>query len=80
MVGNLFRKACRAAGIYKSAHGLRKAAATRAANSGATVAELEAIFGWEGGRMASHYTKNADRERLAAGAMSKLSREVARSV
>lgn len=75
VVGNLFREACRAAGIKKSAHGLRKAAATRAANSGATVAQLEAIFGWEGGRMASHYTKSADREALAKGAMSKLSRE-----
>lgn len=75
VIGNLFRLACRAAGIRKSAHGLRKAAATRAANRGATVAELEAIFGWEGGRMASHYTKSADREALAAQAMKKLSRK-----
>lgn len=74
-VGNLFREACRKAGIQKSAHGLRKSAATHAANRGATVAELEAIFGWEGGRMASHYTKSADREALAAAAMSKLSRK-----
>ena len=51
--GNQFRKACRAAGVNRSAHGLRKVAATRAANAGATVAELEAIFGWTGGRMAS---------------------------
>jgi integrase len=51
--GNLFRKACRAAGLQnRSAHGLRKAAATRAANAGATVPELEAIFGWSGGTMA----------------------------
>ena len=48
LFGNLFRKACRAAGLQRrSAHGLRKAAATRAANAGATVAELEAIFGWQ---------------------------------
>jgi len=53
---------------------LRKAAAKRAANNGATMAELEAIFGWEGGRMASHYTRSADRERLAARAMQKLAR------
>jgi integrase len=46
--GNLFRKACRAAGVPGSAHGVRKIAATRAANAGATVAELEAIFGWQG--------------------------------
>jgi integrase len=71
--GNLFRKACRAAGVPGSAHGLRKVAATRAANNGATVAELEAIFGWTGGRMASHYTRGADRRRLARRAMHKLS-------
>jgi integrase len=75
VIGNLFRAACRAAGVNKSAHGLRKAAATRAANNGATVAQLEAIFGWEGGRMASHYTKQADRTALAAAAMTKLSRK-----
>ena len=71
--GNLFRKACRAAGLRgRSAHGLRKAAATRAANEGATVAELEAIFGWQGGTMAALYTRAADRRRLAQGAMHKL--------
>ena len=70
--GNLFRKACQAAGVPGSAHGLRKIAATRAANAGATVAELEAIFGWSGGRMASLYTRAADRRRLAQGAMHKL--------
>lgn len=73
-VGTLFREACLAAGVRKSAHGLRKAAATNAANHGATVAQLEAIFGWEGGRMASLYTRSANRKFLAASAMSKLSR------
>jgi integrase len=73
--GNLFRKACRDAGLpNRSAHGLRKAAATRAANAGATVAELEAIFGWQGGTMAALYTRAADRRRLAQGAMHKLAR------
>ncbi len=70
--GNLFKDACRAAGVNKSAHGLRKIGATRAANNGATVAELEAIFGWSGGGMASLYTRAADRARLAKRAMSKL--------
>jgi len=52
--GNEFRRACKAAGLSRrSAHGLRKAAATRAADNGATEAQLEAIFGWTGGRMAS---------------------------
>jgi hypothetical protein len=69
----MFGDACRAAGLKgKSAHGVRKIAATRAANSGATVAELEAIFGWRGGAMASLYTREADRRRLALGGMHKL--------
>jgi integrase len=60
--GNLFKKACRQAGLpNRSAHGLRKIAATRAAENGATVAQLEAIFGWKGGRMASLYTEAANR-------------------
>jgi integrase len=70
--GNQFRDACNAAGVKKSAHGVRKIGATRAANSGATVAELEAIFGWSGGGMASLYTRAADRARLAKRAMTKL--------
>lgn len=74
-LGNAFREACKAAGIIgKSAHGLRKAAATRAANNGATVAELDAIFGWQGGQMAALYTRSADRQKLAAGAIDKLAR------
>lgn len=72
--GNLFRDACQQAGINKSAHGLRKAGATRAAENGATVAELEAIFGWRGGGMAALYTRTADRKRLATQAMTKLMR------
>ena len=72
--GNWFHEACRAAGVPGSAHGLRKAGAARAANNGATVAQLEAIFGWSGGRMASLYTKSADRVRLAKEAIGKLAR------
>jgi integrase len=68
--GNLFRKACKAAGLsQRSAHGLRKAAATRAAENGATEAQLEAIFGWTGGRMAAHYTRSANRKRLSLSSM-----------
>jgi integrase len=70
--GNAFSQACRAAGVNKSAHGLRKIGATRAANNGATVAELNAIFGWTGSYMASLYTQSADRARLAREAMNKL--------
>lgn len=72
--GNLFRVACRDAGVKKSAHGIRKFAATNAANNGATVSQLEAIFGWAGGQMAALYTKTANRRRLALGAMHMLNR------
>ncbi len=70
--GNVFREAAQAAGVNKSAHGVRKIGATRAAENGATVAQLEAIFGWHGGRMAALYTRKADRARLATEAMDKL--------
>jgi integrase len=72
--GNMFSEAARAAGVRKSAHGVRKIGATRAAENGATVSELEAIFGWEGGKMAALYTRAADRARLARGAIGKLVR------
>jgi integrase len=78
--GNAFRKACRDAGVRKSAHGLRKIAATRAANAGATVAELESMFGWTGGHMASHYTRSADRKRLGLSASHKLENEDGKSI
>jgi integrase len=71
-LGTFFAEACRAAGVRKSAHGLRKYAATALAEAGGTVAELEAVFGWEGGRMASLYTRSVDRERLAASGMAKI--------
>jgi hypothetical protein len=67
-------------GGVASAHGVRKIGATRAANNGATVAELEAIFGWIGGRMASLYTQSADRARLARRAINKLANETRTSI
>jgi hypothetical protein len=71
--GNVFKDACRSAGLFnRSAHGCRKIAATRAAEAGATVAELNAIFGWKGTSMASLYTEAADRKRLALDAMAKV--------
>jgi hypothetical protein len=62
-------------GVMGSPHGVRKIAATRAAENGATVAELEAIFRWSGGKMASLYARAADRRRLAKGAMHKLAEQ-----
>jgi integrase len=74
--GNAFKDACRAAGVVnKSAHGCRKIAATRLAEAGATVAELNAIFGWSGTQMASLYTEAADRKRLALQALPRLDGE-----
>lgn len=70
--GNFFADACRAAGVPGSAHGLRKLGATRLANAGASVHELQAVFEWESGPMAEVYTKEADRARLAKQAMAKL--------
>lgn len=70
--GNMFSDAAREAGVEKSAHGVRKIAATIAAENKATEAELDAIFGWTGGRMSAHYTKQANRAKLAAGAVGKL--------
>lgn len=75
-LGNFFREACDAASVKKSAHGIRKAAATAAADNGATEAELEALFAWTGGQMASLYTRSANRKRLAAGASHKMTRGV----
>jgi integrase len=70
--GNEFHDACRAAGVKRSPHGVRKIAATRAANAGATEAELMAIFGWIDPKMSAHYTRTANRRHLAAQAIEKL--------
>lgn len=78
--GNEFSKAARAAGVKKSAHGVRKLAATRAANNGATVAQLNAIFGWTGSAMASLYTREADRRRLGLEAAHLLANDMRTSI
>jgi integrase len=70
--GNWFREACREAGCPGSAHGLRKAGATRAADNGATMHQLMALFGWKTEKMALVYTRKADRKRLALSAVNLL--------
>lgn len=72
--GNFFSDAARKAGVRKSAHGIRKLAATRAANNGATVPQLKALFGWLTDAMASHYTREADRVRLSKDAIEKMNK------
>lgn len=72
-LGNKFRQWCDEAELFGcSMHGLRKAGATIAANNGATDDQLMAIFGWTTKKQSGHYTKNADRKRLAGKAMHKL--------
>lgn len=65
--GNLFRAACREAGLppKKSAHGVRKLAATLDAEGGLTVEQMKAVYGWTSDAMASHYAKTANRRKLA---------------
>jgi integrase len=68
--GNWFRRQCNAAGLpHCSAHGLRKAGATIAANNGATEHQLMAIFGWDSPKQAALYTRAANRRKLAGDAM-----------
>jgi len=71
--GFWFRQCCTEAGLKGlSAHGLRKAAATRLAEHGATAHELMAVFGWATLREAERYTRAANRKALAHGVMCKL--------
>lgn len=66
-LSNLISDAARAAGIEKSAHGLRKARLTRAAEAGATA---HAIMSWGGHATlseAERYTRAADKRRLVMG-------------
>lgn len=71
-LGNWFRKACNAAGVKGSAHGVRKLAATIMAEKGATEAELMAAFGWTTSDMPSLYTRSASRQMLAIQAAQRL--------
>jgi integrase len=68
--GNWFREVCNEAGLPKrcTSHGLRKAAATRLADRGATTTQLMAWFGWKTASEAERYTRNADRKHAAASA------------
>jgi integrase len=66
--GNMFKKACRAAGVPGSAHGIRKIAAATAAMNGATTEQLKALFGWTSDSMPALYVKSANRARMARSA------------
>jgi integrase len=64
--GNRMRKWCDEAGLPQcSAHGLRKAMATRLADLGCSTHEIMSIGGWETLKEVERYTKQANRKRLA---------------
>jgi len=68
--GGWFKRRCREAGLlHCSAHGLRKAGATSAANNGASDRQLMAIYGWTTTKQANVYTRKADARKLAGDAM-----------
>ena len=68
--GNWFRDCCNKAGLpHCSAHGLRKAAATRLADAGCSAHQIAAITGHASLREVEHYTKAAEQKRLARQAM-----------
>lgn len=67
--GGWFRKRCDEAGLPQcSAHGLRKAGATIAAENGATDRQLMALYDWTSEKQANAYTAAANRKRLAGEA------------
>ena len=70
--GNWFRVQCDAAGVAKSAHGLRKAAGGLLAEMGCTENEIMAVLGHADERTASIYTRSASRRVLAESAMRKM--------
>jgi integrase len=68
--GNWFRDQCNLASLpHCSAHGLRKAAATRLANAGCSSDQIRAITGHRSLSEVAHYTRAADQRRLAREAL-----------
>jgi integrase len=71
--GNWFHERCVEAGLlHCSAHGLRKAGSTRAAEAGATAHQLMAMFGWRSLAEAERYTREAERKGMAKIGIGKL--------
>jgi integrase len=73
--GNWFRDQCNAAGLPQcSAHGLRKAAACRCADAGATLSDLMKLFDWSSSAVAAKYIQKADKKRATERTIKLLSR------
>jgi integrase len=68
--GNWFRDQCNAAGLPQcSAHGLRKAAATRLANAGCSKEQIKALTGHRSDSALAPYVRAANQVRLARQAL-----------
>ena len=67
-LGKWFGERCRAIGLARSAHGLRKSAARIAAEAGATEEMLMAQFTWSSPAMAHHYVRAARKKKLTRDA------------
>ena len=68
--GNWFSEQCNIAGLpHCSAHGLRKAAATRLANAGCSANQIMAITGHKALSQVASYVRAADQQRLARQAL-----------
>lgn len=74
--GNWFGEMCEKAGVDGRAHGLRKTLAQILAESGNSNSELKARFGWRSDAMANHYTRKADKKRLAISGAMKLNENI----
>ena len=73
--GNKFRDWCDEAGLpHCSAHGIRKADASTAAEEGATTHQLMSMFGWKSVQEVERYTREAKRKKVAGEAMPLLRR------
>lgn len=76
--GNWFREVCDEAGVKGySAHGLRKAGATRLAEVGCSDHEIMAWGGWKTLKEVQKYTERARRKRLAQSGADKLATRTA---
>ena len=70
-LGNWFRDRCNEARVPGSLHGVRKAGATRLANSGATEWEIASYLAHTDTKVAAVYTKRANRTTLGDSGMAK---------
>ena len=77
--GTVFRQWCDDAGVSKSAHGIRKLAATMVADNGGSEQQLQALFGWTTNTMSALYTREANRQRQALQAAYRLMEELERT-